>query len=135
MGESATRTEGKTFTHFLTLDSPQDDWARQFQRKTSILQRGLRALFPAGMATPLTPLYVPVAQFYVEKEGDILRILQGITNAVNKLAELVNMKHGGIIATLEDVEMAGSTAFTPVHLGLSCMRIPAPKACSGNDSG
>ena len=92
MRESATRTEGKTFTHFLTLDSPQDDWARQFQRKTSILQRGLRALFPAGMATPLTPLYVPLAQFYVEKEGEIPRILQGITNAVNKLAELVNMK-------------------------------------------
>ena len=32
------------------------------------------------------------------------------------------MKHG-IIATLEDVEIAGSTAFTPVHLGRSCMRI------------
>ena len=32
------------------------------------------------------------------------------------------MKYG-IIATLEDVKIAGNTAFTPVHLGRSCMRI------------
>ena len=47
------------------------------------------------MATPLSPIYVTVAQFYVEKEGDIPRILQGITNAFNELAESVNIKQGG----------------------------------------
>ena len=63
------------------------------------------------MATPLSPIYVTVAQFYVEKEGDIPRILQGITNAFKELAESVNMKQGGIIASLGDVEVAENTAF------------------------
>ena len=32
------------------------------------------------------------------------------------------MKQGGIIAILGDVEVAGNTAFSPVHLGLGCSR-------------
>ena len=65
------------------------------QRRASILQRGLKSLFPAGVATPLSPICVTVAQFYVEKERDISWILQGIANAFNKLADSLNMRPGG----------------------------------------
>ena len=44
-----TMGESLPVTHLLTLE----DWTRRFQRRASILQRGLRALFPAGVATPL----------------------------------------------------------------------------------
>ena len=84
--------EGKTFTTFSAWTPPsQDVWATRFQR----LQRGLKSLFPAGVATPLSPIYVTVAQFYVEKERDISWILQGIANAFNKLADSLNMRPGG----------------------------------------
>ena len=56
------------------------------------------------------------SMFYVESEGDIPRILQGIKNAFNELAISVNMKEGRIIA-LGDAEVDESTAFSPVHLG------------------
>ena len=74
------------------------------------------------MATPLSLIYVKVAQFYVEREEDIPRILQGIMDAFNKLAESANMRQGGIIAILGDAEVAGDTAFSLVHLGLGCSR-------------
>ena len=112
--------EARTFTHFLTLDAPQNVWTARVQQKASILQRGLKALFPVGVAAPLSPIYVKVAQFYVEREENIPRILQGIMDAFNELAESVNMRQGGIIAILGDAEVAGDTAFSPVHLGLGC---------------
>ena len=74
------------------------------------------------MATSLSPIYVTVARFYVESEGDIPRILQGIKNAFNELAISVNMKEGRIIA-LGDAEVDESTAFSPVHLGHGCSRL------------
>ena len=114
--------EARTFTHFLTLDAPQNVWTARVQQKASILQRGLKALFPVGVAAPLSPIYVKVAQFYVEREENIPRILQGIMDAFNELAESVNMRQGGIIAILGDAEVAGDTAFSPVHLGLGCSR-------------
>ena len=78
-------------THLLTLDSPQDDWTRRFKRRASILQRGLRALFPAGVATPLSPTYVTVARFSVESKGDIPRVLEGIKSTFNELAASGNL--------------------------------------------
>ena len=92
-----TMGESLPVTHLLTLD----DWTRRFQRRASILQRGLRALFPAGVATPLSPTYVTLAMFSVEGKGDIPRILGGIKSAFNELAASVDMKEGRII-TLGD---------------------------------
>ena len=68
------------------------------------------------------PHHCHQSMFYVESEGDISRILQGIKNAFNELAVTVNMKEGRII-TLGDVEVDESTAFLPVHLGHGCSRL------------
>ena len=83
------------------------------------------------MATPLSPIYVKVAQFYVEREEDIPRILQGIMDAFNELAESVNMRRGGIIAILGDAEVAGDTAFRM----LKDSQESAPEACAGDNRG
>ena len=84
--------ESLPVTHLLTLDFLLDDWTRRFQRKASILQRGLKALFPAGVATPLSPVYVTVAEFSVESNEDIPRILEGIKCAYNELAATIDIK-------------------------------------------
>ena len=103
MNETVTRTEDGTFTHFLTWDAAQDDWCQQFQQKASLLQRGLRTLFPSGVAPPLTPLCIPCAWFCVRKEEDMPRVLQGIADAIKELMDTTHMKYGILAQTRKKI--------------------------------
>ena len=95
------RMEDCTFTNFLTRDAAEDDWCQQFQLKASLLQRGLRTLFPSGMALPLTPVCIPCTWFSVKKEEDMPRVLKGIEDAVKELVDTMHRKYGMVAGLSE----------------------------------
>ena len=97
------RMEDCTFTNFLTRDAAEDDWCQQFQLKASLLQSGLRTLFPSGMALPLTPVCIPCTWFSVKKEEDMPRVLKGIEVAVKELVDTMHRKYG-MVAGLSEIK-------------------------------